>query len=246
MSQVLALADSLRHVIAAKDSLLALAMTRPITINVPPASVSVDANRDWFDVFSLVATLVVAPVVGLVAAFLGARVGGREARKAAIEVQQRDAADARRLKVESRRENELRERALLLRRFDRDIVTTSGIADGLRTAHQITPVMPVSAANLRAMWDSFVRRRDAVMLLADPDLEHEVEFFYEWAFSRSAFLQTWLEAEQGILGRGNPDVDEVTRRTEVAEGDIRRHVERAQQALPRLRARVEELARPLR
>ena len=43
-----------------------------------------------------------------------------------------------------------------------------------------------SGSNLAAMWDSFVRRRDAVMLLAEPDLEHEVETFYEWLRCRHA------------------------------------------------------------
>lgn len=210
----------------------------PVAITLP--TITTQPTRDWFDWLGLLGALLVAPIAAYLAAQRGAELGAVGARQAAIEVQEREAADARRLRADELRADQVRERALLLRRLERDLTTTGGIADGLRAARQFTPIMPVAAAHLRAMWDSFVRRRDAVMLLGDPDLEHEIEFFYEWAFSRSHFLEEWLSEEQVLLGVANPDAAAIQLRAGVGEQDVRAHVERMQAAVPRLRTRIAE------
>src|SRR5690349_7702999 len=118
------LADSLRHLVANKDSAILALARREIIVNVAPARVALESHRDAFDWLSLGLSM----LVGLGAAWLGAKIGGEETRRAAIVGQEREAADARRLRAEERREYEGRERALLLRRLERDLTTAGGIA----------------------------------------------------------------------------------------------------------------------
>jgi hypothetical protein len=235
------IADSLRHVIALKDAALQAAAARPVTINVPPQHITVAPTRDLFDGLSLIAALVIGPLVALGAALLGAKKGAEGARSAALEVQRNEAADARRLRLEERIEDERRARALLLRHFERDLVSVRGVADSLQLTRQFTPIMPMASGTLQAMWEFFLRRRDSVMLLASPEVEDEVEFFYGFVFSRATMLRTWLEDEEAMLSVGNPDAERIHARAAIGEADFRTHVARAERVLAAFRERVAQL-----
>lgn len=247
--------DSLRRELAMRDSVLREVATRAIAVNMPTPEISVVPDRDWFDWVSLGASLLVAPIIALYAAERGAVRGGEVAGKAGLEVQKQaakdaanlqkvEAQDARRLRDEERHAAAVRERALLLRRLERDLITAGGIADGLAKTKDFSHVMPVAQGNLQAMWDSFVARRDALMLLADPDLEHEIEHFYEFCFSRSGFFGKYLATETELLSLGNPDWKDIHARAAIAENDVRKNVDRLSGFVDRIRRRIAEVDNP--
>jgi hypothetical protein len=202
------LADSLRHVIAAKDSMLALAASRPVTINVPPQHISLTTSRDIVDVL-------VNPSIALLAALAGAALGGWLAWKgssAAIQAEymlNRDDAVER-----------------LRRRIDRNLIRTMTLSIAARKHDPRASFEPATISELRMIWESYDRLADYLGYLGKRLVQDHVDSFFA-RVREAADSVADLEARDGRLA-----LEQARDPSAIAPGEERgRLVEERRQAI---------------
>lgn len=181
------LADSLRQVIALKDSLLAEAALRHVTVNVPPQDISVQTSRDLVD-------WVVNPVTSLVSAALGAVLGGvltMIASRSAI----RDQVEAER--------NDAVER--LRRRVDRNLIRTMTVSIAARKHNPQLHFKAGLVSELKMIWESFERLSDHLGYLGARVLQDQIDRFFarvRTATDRIVAIEERLREEFAIPDSG--------------------------------------------
>ncbi|HEY2953847.1 MAG TPA: hypothetical protein VGK89_01215 [Candidatus Eisenbacteria bacterium] len=160
------LADSLRHVIAHKDSLLEAAATHAIHVSVPPQHVTVTPSRDWFDWLQLLATLVISTAAAILAAIWGARIGGREARRATLAAMREEA----RLDQESKRNQ-------LVQRLRYVLPRIRGMGRSLGKQDPEHPILRDVLEEVVLMWEAYDRLSDYGTYLDTPEFVARVRTF---------------------------------------------------------------------
>jgi hypothetical protein len=127
-------------------------------------------HRDWLDWLGLGASLLVAPAFALLAAREGAKVGGAEARRAALEVQEREAVEAQKLRAEDR----ATKRHQMCTRIERTLSRVVALGDDL-SGEAETIALSACAAELRILWESFERQSADLYLVGTPAFQARVE-----------------------------------------------------------------------
>lgn len=161
------IADSLRHVIALKQALLEAAATRSVVVNVPPAHVTVSQVRDRYDWIALVATLLVTSAVALLAARLGAKLGGSESRKAALAVHEKQ--------VEAERDDQKRR---VWKRLERGLRRIMAAADAIGAAEPTSPFSVAMLDDLVQIWAGYDRVSDDLVLIGTSELQDRIDEFF--------------------------------------------------------------------
>ena len=123
-------------------------------------------------------TLVGLILVPLLAAWLGAKEGGRQARKAAAEEFKRQTSDL-----------EERERKLVKRRVVRDVEHVGQIHQALTTLGPLR-MAPAVVDMLLQPWQEYRSWRDATLLLREPEFEDRLTKFYDAIYPLHGLLHT--------------------------------------------------------
>ena len=174
------LADSLRSVIAAKDSVIALAALRPVNVNLPPLHVTVGMSRDFVD-------YLVNPGIALLAAIVGAFVGGWQARRGGLTAIRAEFALHRGAAVER-----------LRRRIDRNLIRTMTVSIAARERDPRAPSEPATISELRMIWESYDRLAEHLGNLGERPLQDRVDIFFA-EVRKAADVMEVLEAQDGVL-----------------------------------------------
>ena len=177
--------DSLRHVIAIKDSLLQIAATRAVHVTVPPSHMTLTTSRDWFDVLNL--------AMAVLASIVGAAVGAFISQRASLAAQ-REAHQLQRVEDKARLKHVTK---VLL-----DKIASAALAlsanDGSR------PINLSALSDIEGTMAHFERVGDMVYLLRDPAYGELLEALLSRVKTMIGMARSAEEDIEAQLQRLNP------------------------------------------
>lgn len=143
--------------------------TLPVAVTKTP--------RDVFDVFNLLALLIVSPIIALLAARYGARKGGELARKAAAETHEAAVEADRKARAEERAADEAEARRRVRSRLERTLKRVIVMTEAIEAKAGDDLEFIAACSELQLLWESYHRQSDDLHLVGGKMFQEEVETF---------------------------------------------------------------------